>query len=464
MGGNSHGLARAVLFNARPFSQRTFRGEVGRAFRAAYQSVTTWPEHDLFEAYAGAARESAEVTTLPVDMTSDAAALHQALVDQLKDDGHIESPRVEGAFRAVPRHHFLPEQPIAEAYRNRAIPTKHLDGEAVSSSSEPAIMAIMLEMLDLQPGQNVLEIGAGTGYNAALMAQIVGETGQVTAIDIDQDIVEAAQAHLAAAGAEAAAGAAQGVCVLRGDGAVGHAEGAPFDRIVLTVAATDLSPAWREQLKPDGRLLLPFRIGGILTQKVVLFAPLADRLETVSVRGGWFMMLRGEHAQGRTRLPLGPDTGLVLWADDPPPADAETLYGLLNGPGRDWQTWRAGGSAPGLGRTRLLARAPRAVALRDHVDRRGRRRGPTPLAAAPPIAGVSQHGWPRRRGRRGRLDGASRHVAGGRACRPDRAVRDPGTHLRRCRPSRPPAAGPHRRLGGSRPPNRRGAAHPGVSR
>ena len=204
VGGNSHGLARAVLFNARPFSQRTFRGEVGRAFRAAYQSVTTWPAHDLFEAYAGADRSQPRSRRSRVDTTSDAAALHQALVDQLKDDGHIESPRVEGAFRAVPRHHFLPEQPIAEAYRNRAIPTKHLDGEAVSSSSEPAIMAIMLEMLDLQPGQNVLEIGAGTGYNAALMAQIVGETGQVTAIDIDQDIVEAAQAHLAAAGAEAA--------------------------------------------------------------------------------------------------------------------------------------------------------------------------------------------------------------------------------------------------------------------
>jgi protein-L-isoaspartate(D-aspartate) O-methyltransferase len=329
--GNTNGFVHAALFNSRPVSQRAFRLELGRALREAYREVTTWPTHDWFEEYAGPAGEPASVTVLSVDTASDAAPLHQGLVDRLRNDRHIESAPVESAFRAVPRHYFLPNVPLAEAYRNRAIPTRYLDGEVVSSSSEPTIMAIMLEMLDLQPGHTVLEIGAGTGYNAALMAQIVGEAGQVIALDIDEDIVEAARAHLAAAGAE-------GVRVVRGDGAVGFAEAAPFDRIVLTVAATDISPAWREQLKPDGRLLLPFRVGGILTQKVVLFAPAADHLETVSVRGGWFMMLRGAHAQARAHVPLGPDPGLELWADEPPPIDSESLYQLLAGPGQDWPT------------------------------------------------------------------------------------------------------------------------------
>ena len=329
--GNTNGFVRAVLFNARPFSQRAFRREVGRALRDVYRDVTSWPTHDLFAAYAGPAAQPAEVSAVPVDTTADATALQQGLADQLAADGHATSPSVEATFRTVPRHLFLPALPLAEAYRNRAIPTKLQDGEAVSSSSEPTIMATMLEMLDVQPGQRVLEIGAGTGYNAALMAQIVGESGQVTALDIDQDIVEAAQAHLAAAGADR-------VRVVRADGAGGLPESAPFDRIVLTVASTDLSPAWREQLKPDGRLLLPFRVGGILTQKVVLFAPVDGHLETVSVRGGWFMMLRGTHAQGRAHLRLGPSPGLELWADDPPPLDADALYRLLAGPGQDWPT------------------------------------------------------------------------------------------------------------------------------
>ena len=120
----------------------------------------------------------------------DIQSLHQQLVDKVKTAGYITSPRVEEAFRAVPRHLFLPHVPPQDVYQDRPIMTKMLDGQYVSSSSQPTIMAIMLEQLDLQPGQRVLEIGAGTGYNAALMAHIVGETGQVVTIDIDQDIVE----------------------------------------------------------------------------------------------------------------------------------------------------------------------------------------------------------------------------------------------------------------------------------
>src|SRR5258705_1075533 len=131
---------------------------------------------------------------------ADAGALHRALVDGPVSRRCITDPRVEAAFRAVPRHLFLSSLAPEEAYRNVAIPTKLVDGEAVSSSSQPEIMATMLEQLGLEPGHTVLEIGAGTGYNAALMAHIVGEEGAVVTVDIDQDLVDGARDHLATAG------------------------------------------------------------------------------------------------------------------------------------------------------------------------------------------------------------------------------------------------------------------------
>ena len=130
-------------------------------------------------------------------------AQNQALVEELKDKGYIHSPRIEAAFRTVLRHHFLPGTPLDEVYSDRAISAKQDEqGQWISSSSQPAIMAIMLEQLGLEPGHNVLEIGAGTGYNAALMAQIVGEAGRVVSVEIEEDLAETAREHLATAGFE----------------------------------------------------------------------------------------------------------------------------------------------------------------------------------------------------------------------------------------------------------------------
>src|SRR5436190_23571117 len=128
---------------------------------------------------------------------SDVPALHQRLVDHLKRAGHIRSPRVEAAFRAVPRHLFVPGFPLDDVYSDRAINIK-----PGASSSQPAVYAMMLEQLGLAPGQRVLEIGAGTGYNAALIAHLVGEGGQVFTIDIDAELVAGAREHLRDAGFE----------------------------------------------------------------------------------------------------------------------------------------------------------------------------------------------------------------------------------------------------------------------
>ena len=257
---------------------------------------------------------------------ADVSALHRALVDELKDKKHITSPRVEAAFRAVPRHLFLPGVAPDRVYRDDAIPTKQRDGRAISSSSQPAIMAVMLEQLDLQPGQRVLEIGAGTGYNAALMAHIVGEAGGVVSVDIDDDIVAGAYGQLAAAGYER-------VRVVCGDGAFGHPDAAPYDRIILTVGAWDIAPAWREQLKPDGRLVLPLAVRG--PQLSIAFVQDNDYLTSVSVKPCGFMPLRGALAAPDTLVRLGPDPGLSLQIDDPTLVDADAVYAALIGPHRD---------------------------------------------------------------------------------------------------------------------------------
>src|SRR5262249_36127933 len=120
---------------------------------------------------------------------ADASALHRALIDSLVGRGALADSRIEAAFRSVPRHLFLPGMPLDDVYRDQAIPTQLVEGEAISLSPQPEMMAIMLEELELEPGLSVLEIGAGTGYNAALMSHVVGEAGTVTTVDFDADLV-----------------------------------------------------------------------------------------------------------------------------------------------------------------------------------------------------------------------------------------------------------------------------------
>lgn len=219
---------------------------------------------------------------------SDISALHQALVDKLTQTKSIRTPRIEEAFRAVPRHLFLPDVPLEKVYRDEAIVTKRLNGQPVSSSSQPAVMAIMLEQLNLQPGHSVLEIGAGTGYNAALISYIVGSTGQVIAIDIDKDITENARKHL-----EAGFDNVQVICT---DGGFGYPSAAPYDRIILTVGAWDIAPAWREQLKPSGRLVLPLTLQEDV-QVTVAFEEADGYLMSISASPCGFMKLRGAFAE-----------------------------------------------------------------------------------------------------------------------------------------------------------------------
>jgi protein-L-isoaspartate(D-aspartate) O-methyltransferase len=219
--------------------------------------------------------------------------LRGQLVEELTAAGAIRSPSVRDAFLSVPREHFVPaaaaEQGLKAVYKDDVIVTKRdARGAAISSSSQPQIMAVMLEMLQCEPGHRVLEVGAGTGYNAALLGDLVGANGRVTSVDIDRDLVRAARAHIVAAGASR-----PGIRLLVADGRDGAPSHAPFDRIIATASVPRVPAAWRDQLTPDGLLVAPVWLQERMNRQVVAsFRRHGDALRSQSLAPGGFMALR----------------------------------------------------------------------------------------------------------------------------------------------------------------------------
>ncbi|WP_411142322.1 methyltransferase, FxLD system [Streptomyces sp. x-80] len=257
---------------------------------------------------------------------ADAAQLRNALVDKIRESGYARTSAVETALRTVPRHLFVPEATLEDAYANTVVDVKFdTDGTSISCASQPQIVAIMLDQLDAQPGERILELGAGTGYNAALLAHLVGETGHVTTIDVDDDLVEGARAHLAAAGFT-------NVEALTRDGAVGHAAGAPYDRIIATVGAHGVPHAWMQQLAPGGRLVVPQRLKGSVSRSIA-YEERDGRWTSVSSKMNTFMPLRrGIADDDRPVIPLSTDGTVRLQTSAGQPIDAAALAGAMEQP------------------------------------------------------------------------------------------------------------------------------------
>jgi protein-L-isoaspartate(D-aspartate) O-methyltransferase len=254
--------------------------------------------------------------------------MREGLATRVIAANHIGSDLVADALRTVPRHLFLPDLPPEMAYRDDAIVTKRdADGLALSSSSQPGIMAIMLDQLDLAPGHRVLEIGAGTGYNAALMRHIVGSSGQVVSIDIDADLVEAARSHLASAGYP-------DVIAVCADGAEGCVAHAPYDRLIATVGVSDLAPAWVEQVTPGARIVVPLDLGG--TQLSVAFGRQGGHWTSWSLAPCGFIRMRGALAGPEYTVVIQP--GLVLRVPEQRDIDPAALAAALAEPGREEST------------------------------------------------------------------------------------------------------------------------------
>jgi protein-L-isoaspartate(D-aspartate) O-methyltransferase len=279
------------------------------------------------------------------------AALNLQLIAELRQKHIIQSDAVERAFLATPRHLFVPHINLEEAYRDDAIITKTQDGAPISSCSQPAIIAIMLEQLDVRAGMNVLEIGAGTGYNAALLGQLAGESGHVTTIDIDEDIVAQARKNLQEVDA-------RNVTVLCADGGHGYATHAPYDRIILAVGAWDITPAWFAQLKDGGRLVLP--LGLSTRQYAIAFDKHGDRLRSHNLQICGFMRLRGEFAGDAT---LKVVEGYTIGGEQVESLDWRALLALMQQPARKHPTPFSDEKTSGAFLDYLMLREPMLMLL-----------------------------------------------------------------------------------------------------
>lgn len=257
---------------------------------------------------------------------SDAERLRNALVDQIRADGNARTPAVETALRTVPRHVFVPDVPLEDAYADAPVHIKYdTDGSSISCASQPGVVALMLDQLGAREGERVLELGAGTGYNAGLLAHLVGESGHVTTLDVDDDLVEGARAHLSAAGITH-------VEAMTRDGALGYAEGAPYDRVIATVGAHGVPHAWLQQLAPGGRLLVPQRLKGTVSRSIA-YEQHDGRWMSLSSEMNTFMPLRrGIADDDRRVIPLSTDGTVRLQAPAGQKIDAEALVGVLREP------------------------------------------------------------------------------------------------------------------------------------
>ncbi|WP_346011822.1 methyltransferase, FxLD system [Streptomyces sp. SID3343] len=230
------------------------------------------------------------------DVDDRAAELRDELVRSLRDDDTITSPAVEAAFRSVPRHTFAPGVALEHAYARHAVITKHDGrGRPTSSVSDPHIQAVMLEQAGVEPGMRVLEIGSG-GYNAALLAELVGVEGRVTTVDIDADVTARAREFLDATGYER-------VEVVTADAEEGVPGRAPYDRIVVTVGTWDVPPAWATQLAPGGRMVVPLRTRGVT--RSVVFEVDGDHLVSRGSAPCGFVAMQGVGEHRERRVPLG---------------------------------------------------------------------------------------------------------------------------------------------------------------
>ncbi|MEW1922240.1 methyltransferase, FxLD system [Streptomyces sp. NPDC088360] len=258
------------------------------------------------------------------------------LVDQIAS-GRALPAAVEKAMRTVARDQFLPGLDPSRAYNDEAVSIKeNPEGPLpLSLASVPSIVAMMLGQLDAQPGDRILEVGAGTGYNAALLAEIVGPDGAVTTVDIDSDVALHARHALNGAGYER-------VTVIERDGLKGAPENAPYDRMIATVGLWDIPHAWWKQLAEGGRLVLPFRWRG-QTRSVALTRR-GDTLVSDGMELCGFVPIIGQDGERTAELF---DGKARLYYDQDQAVDSNLLNDVFSTPLHEvWSQVRVGSEEP----------------------------------------------------------------------------------------------------------------------
>ncbi|MBB5156084.1 methyltransferase, FxLD system [Saccharopolyspora phatthalungensis] len=224
-----------------------------------------------------------------------AAHMRRQVVDELIAEGTIVSAPVETAMRKVPREVFAPGVTLEDVYHvyNGVVTKRDEAGNSISSISAPQLQAHMLEQAEISLGMNVLEVGSG-GYNAALLAELVGPSGHVTTVDIDGDITDRARQLLAKADYPQ-------VNVLLADAEAGVPDHAPYDRILVTAGTWDVPGAWVDQLVEGGLLLVPLSVRGL--SRTIAFEKIAKgRLISRSSKSFGFVPIRGAGEHESTLL------------------------------------------------------------------------------------------------------------------------------------------------------------------
>lgn len=216
------------------------------------------------------------------------ADLRGELVDEVEYYARLTRDSEAGKFseavmrslRTVERHEFVPESERRFAYENRPLPIGH--GQTIS---QPYIVALMTDLIAPEAGDTVLEIGTGSGYQAAILAKLVAH---VYTIEIIEPLFDSATARLLRLGYD-------NVTTRLGDGYYGWEQHGPFDAIVVTAAASHVPPPLIQQLRPGGRMVIP--VGGRwMTQQLLLIEKTGqDEIITKQVAAVRFVPLTGEH-------------------------------------------------------------------------------------------------------------------------------------------------------------------------
>ena len=193
----------------------------------------------------------------------------------------VSDPRVLDAMRAVPRHRFVPSSLLSQAHGDFPLPVG--EGQTIS---QPYIVALMTEHLRLSQGAHVLEIGCGSGYQTAVLSEVVGPRGDVVSIERIPALARSARERLAELGYD-------NITVVEGDGTLGHPEGAPYDGIIVTAAAPKAPEPLVEQLGEGGRLIIP--VGGSWAQELVAIERQDGGVRKRHICGCRFVPLIGEH-------------------------------------------------------------------------------------------------------------------------------------------------------------------------
>ncbi|HOF50240.1 MAG TPA: protein-L-isoaspartate(D-aspartate) O-methyltransferase [Candidatus Colwellbacteria bacterium] len=202
---------------------------------------------------------------------------YEELIKHLETDGYIQTPVIAEAFRKIDRKDFVPPELLGEAYFDSALAIGF-----EQTISQPLVVAFMLELLRPKPGERVLDVGSGSGWQAAILAELVGETGQVVGIERIKELAEKAKENIGKYGFIDSGR----VRIVVGDGSKKMENEPPFNKIIAAAAAEEIPESWKEELVVGGRIVAPVGQSIVVIDKIK-----PDQFETKEYFGFSFVPL-----------------------------------------------------------------------------------------------------------------------------------------------------------------------------